>query len=101
MKIQCIALALLASLRDLDTPDDPEALAESDLPLNLRRRLGLSSVVVDQIRRYEQRKGDVSAHEVASLFALIGRRPDATGRGAVAAGTNERFPGFRVTGAHA
>ena len=72
-----MALALLASLRDLDTPDDPEELAESDLPLNLRRRLGLSSVVGDQIRRYQQRKGDVSAREVASLFELIGRRPDA------------------------
>lgn len=72
------ALALLASLRDLDTPEDPDALAESDLPLNLRRRLGLSSVVVDQIRRYEQHKGDVSAVEIASLFELIGRRPDAT-----------------------
>lgn len=72
-----MALALLASLRDLDTPDDPEELAESDLPLNLRRRLGLSSVIGDQIRRYEQLKGDVSAREVASLFELIGRRPDA------------------------
>ncbi|MCG8467444.1 MAG: hypothetical protein MJB57_04450 [Gemmatimonadetes bacterium] len=72
-----VALALLASLRDVDTPDDPDALAETDLPLNLRRRLGLSSVVVDQIKRYERRKGDVSATEVASLFELIGRRPDA------------------------
>ena len=29
-----VAVALLASLRELDTPADPEALAESDLPLN-------------------------------------------------------------------
>ncbi len=73
-----VALALLASLRDLDTPADPDELAESDLPLNLRRRLGLSSVVGDQIKRYEKRKGDVSATEVASLFELVSRRPDAT-----------------------
>ena len=72
-----VAVALLASLRELDTPADPEALAESDLPLNLRRRLGLSTVVIDQIRRYEQRKSNVSATEVASLFELISRRVDA------------------------
>ncbi|MDX1395292.1 MAG: hypothetical protein R3195_12925 [Gemmatimonadota bacterium] len=74
-----VALALLESLRDVDMPSDPEALGESDLPLNLQRRLGISSVVIDQIRRYEQRRGsDVPASEVASLFELIGRRPDAT-----------------------
>ena len=74
-----IALALLESLRDVDMPDDREALGEPDLPLNLQRRLGLSTVVVDQIRRYEQRRAaDVPAAEVASLFELIGRRPDAS-----------------------
>ena len=74
-----IALALLESLRDVDTPSDPDALAESDLPLILQRRLGLSGVVVDQIRRYERRRSEeVPAGEVASLFGLIGRRPDAT-----------------------
>lgn len=73
-----VALALLESLRDVDMPADPEELAESDLPLNLQRRLGLSSVVVDQIRRYERRRSDVPAAEVASLFQLIGRRADAS-----------------------
>jgi predicted hydrocarbon binding protein len=74
-----VALALLESLRDVDMPSDPSALGESDLPLNLQRRLGLSSVVVDQIHRYEQRRGgDVPAVEVASLFELIGRRSDAS-----------------------
>ena len=72
-----VAVALLVSLRELDTPADLEALAESDLPLNLRRRLGLSTVVIDQIRRYEQRKSNISATEVASLFELISRRVDA------------------------
>lgn len=74
-----VALALLESLRDVDMPSDPHALGESNLPLNLQRRLGISSVVIDQIRRYEQRRGgDVPAAEVASLFELIGRRSDAS-----------------------
>jgi hypothetical protein len=74
-----VALALLESLREADTPADQAALDETVLPLNLRRRLGLSSVVEGQIKRYAQLGGDgVSAHEVASLFKLIGRRPDAT-----------------------
>lgn len=73
-----VALALLESLRDVDTPSDPGALTETDLPLVLQRRLGLSGVVVDQIRRYANRpRGDLPAAEVASLFALIGRRDDA------------------------
>lgn len=59
-------------------PADRDALAESDLPLNLQRRLGLSSVIGDQIRRYERRRGDeLPAAEVANLFSLIGRREDA------------------------
>jgi hypothetical protein len=74
-----VALALLESLRDVDMPSDPDALGESDLPLNLQRRLGISPVVIDQIRRYERlRGGDVPASEVASLFELIGRRSDAS-----------------------
>lgn len=74
-----IALALLESLRDVDMPADRDALGEPDLPLNLQRRLGLSTVIVDQIRRYERRRtADVPAAEVASLFELIGRRPDAS-----------------------
>lgn len=73
-----VALALLESLRAADTPADEAALHESVLPLNLRRRLGLSSVIEDQIKRYADQGGDgVSAHEVASLFELISRRDDA------------------------
>ncbi len=73
-----VALALLESLRQVDMPTDRGALSESDLPLNLQRRLGLSSVIGDQIRRYERRRGDeLPAAEVASLFALIGKREDA------------------------
>jgi len=74
-----VALALLESLRDVDTPTDPGALAESDLPLMLKRRLGLSRVIVNQIRRYDERRDeDIPAAEVASLFELISRRSDAT-----------------------
>ena len=72
-----IPLALLLTLRDLDTPEDPRELEEMDLSLNLRRRLGLSSVVLKQIRRYEEDAGDVRAAEVASLFELIAKRVDA------------------------
>ena len=45
--------------------------------MNLRRRLGLSSVVLKQIRRYEEDGGDVHAAEVASLFELVAKRIDA------------------------
>ena len=72
-----IPLALLLTLRELDTPDDPRELEEVDLSLNLRRRLGLSSVVLKQIRRYEEYDGEVGAAEVASLFELIAKRIDA------------------------
>lgn len=74
-----VALLLLQTLRDADTPADGTSLREDDLPLNLRRRLGLSSVVEDQIRRYADRreKDAISAEEVASLLRLIDRRPDA------------------------
>jgi len=74
-----VALALLESLRAVDMPTDPDDLGESDLPLNLHRRLGISSVIIDQIRRYErQRASEIPAREVASLFELIGRRSDAS-----------------------
>lgn len=72
-----IPLTLLLTLRDLDTPEDPRELEEVDLSLNLRRRLGLSSVVLRQIRRYEEDDRDVRAAEVASLFDLIAKRIDA------------------------
>jgi len=94
-----IPLALLLTLRDLDTPEDPRELEEVDLSLNLRRRLGLSSVVLKQIRRYKEEGGDVPAAEVASLFELVAKRVDApeifaaTGRRI----TREAFgPGGRV-----
>ncbi|WP_419861928.1 hypothetical protein [Candidatus Palauibacter sp.] len=95
-----IPLVLLLTLRDLDTPEDPRELEEVDFSLNLRRRLGLSSVVLKQIRRYEEEGGDVPAAEVASLFELVAKRIDAPEIFAAAGRrvTHEAFsPGGRVT----
>lgn len=73
-----VGLLLLQSLRDADTPADAVS-HEHDLPLNLRRRLGLSGVVEDQIRRYAslRSRDTLAGEELASLFRLINRRPDA------------------------
>ena len=72
-----IPLAILTALRDLDMPDDRDELGLSHQSLNLRRRLGLSRVVLNQIRRYEAEREDVTADEVVSLFRLVARRTDA------------------------
>lgn len=73
-----VALALLESLRLIDTPpeDDP---GDEDLPA-VPRRLGLSSAVEEQIHRYarlRRNRDGLPEQEVVSLFGLIGRRPDA------------------------
>ena len=73
-----VGLALLESLRSADLPDE-ESLEHLDLPEE-PRRLGLSAAVVEQIQRYGQlreRRDALPAREVASLFELISRRPDA------------------------
>jgi len=73
-----VALALLNALRDTDTPE--ETLEDEDLARSLPRRLGLSRAVDAQIRRYrELSEGRTSlrAEEVADLFVLVARRPDA------------------------
>lgn len=73
-----VGLALLESLRAADTPEG-DIPGESDLPLALRRRLGLSPVVEEQIRRYARlrERDGLAAEEVVQLFELIGKRPDA------------------------
>lgn len=73
-----VGLALLESLRAADTPAG-EIPGEKDLPLALRRRLGLSSVVEDQIRRYAglRERDGLAPEEVVHLFELIGKRSDA------------------------
>ena len=73
-----VALAILEGLRDADRPE--EFLEDEDLSITLPRRLGLSDVVGQGIRRYEEevRKGRrVPESEVSDLVALVIRRGDA------------------------
>jgi hypothetical protein len=73
-----IPLSLLGAIRNLDTP-----LADglSDISPELgARRLGLSSTVAAQIRRYQEqveRSEAVPGDEAVSVFRLVGRRTDA------------------------
>ena len=71
-------LALLESVRSHDRPD--EVLEEEDLTVSMSRRLGMTGIVGNQIRRYEaaQRSGGtVRLDEVMGLIRLVLRRPDA------------------------
>ncbi len=73
-----VALAFLEAMRDRDRPG--EILDDENVSETLPRRLGLSSVVLTQILRYQQetRKGGrVPASEVLDLVRLVTRRPDA------------------------
>ena len=73
-----VALALLESLRAADTPT--EHLQDEDVQQSLPRRLGLSAVVETQMHRYAalmRDSGSLPAREVAELFRLVSRRPDA------------------------
>lgn len=72
-----VALALLEAIRDLDHPG--EILADEDVSLTLPRRLGMSAVVENQIRRYRdevRRRRRVSDAEFRDLVRLVVRRPD-------------------------
>lgn len=71
-----LPLALLESIRAHDRPS--EVLEEEDLTASMPRRLGLTDVIDLQIRRYREngRRG-VPSTEVADLFRLVLRRPDA------------------------
>ncbi|TFG64680.1 MAG: hypothetical protein E4H28_04950 [Gemmatimonadales bacterium] len=73
-----IALALLRSLRDQDTPE--ESLEDEAFADSLPRRLGLSDVVNVQMRRYADlgdRGQALALSEFLDLVRLISRRPDA------------------------
>ncbi len=73
-----IALVLLESLRDVDTPQ--EVLEDEAFHISLPRRLGLSDVIDSQMRRYAdmtRRRHLVEAGEFVDLLRLIARRPDA------------------------
>ena len=71
-----LPLALLESIRAHDRPS--EVLEDEDLTASMPRRLGLTDVIDSQIRRYREngRRG-VPLTEVADLFRLVLRRPDA------------------------
>lgn len=72
-----LLLALLEALRDQDTPPDiyPDENPHPDLP----QRLGMSDVILDQIRRYRRLgpRGRVPASEALDLVRLVARRTDA------------------------
>lgn len=73
-----VPLTLLEAIRNLDTPvNDGLELMSPEL---IGKRLGLSATVQAQIARYTdqlERGETVSRDEAASVFRLVGRRPDA------------------------
>jgi hypothetical protein len=95
LRIQAqVALALLEAVRDGDRPE--EVMDEENVTITIPRRLGLSTVVDSQIRRYEdeaRRRRRIPESEVQDLMRLMARRPDAgalfyqVGRGLEAEGS--------------
>jgi len=73
-----VPLSLLEAIRNLDTPAD-DGLDQLASELGARR-LGLSTTVAAQIRRYREQvaRGElVTRDEAVSVLRLVGRRPDA------------------------
>lgn len=71
-------LILLETMRDMDQPQ--EVFEEENVAASMPRRLGLSDVVLAQIRRLEEeiRKGRPQSSElVTDLIRLVIKRPDA------------------------
>lgn len=68
---------LLEALRNQDTPPDihPDENPHPHMP----QRLGMSDVILDQIRRYRRLgfRGRVPPSDAVDLFRLVARRPDA------------------------
>ncbi len=76
--VPILPLALLEAVRTHDRP--VEVLEDEDLTVSLPRRLGLSDVVLSQIRRYEAEVAAgrrVPMPELVDLLRLVLRRPDA------------------------
>ncbi len=72
-----VALTLLEAIRDQDLPT--EVMEQEDTSVTLPRRLGLSDVVEQRIRRYREevrKHRRISDEEVWDLFQLVLRRPD-------------------------
>lgn len=73
-----LPLAILEAIRAQDRP--AEVLEDEDVVASLPRRFGLTGVVANQIERYREdaRRGrTIPAEDVADLFRLVLRRPDA------------------------
>ena len=71
-------LLLLETLRDSDRPE--EILEDEDVTISLPRRLGLSDVVMSQIRHFQDEvrgRRLQSAASMMDLVRLVVRRPDA------------------------
>jgi hypothetical protein len=76
--VPVLPLALLQAVRSHDRP--AEVLEDENVAISLPRRLGLSDVVLTQIRRYEadvQSGRRVPLPELVDLLRLVLRRPDA------------------------
>lgn len=72
-----VALTLLETIRTMDLPT--EVLEDEDPSVTMPRRLGLSEVVEQQIRRYREavrQRERLSDEELRSLIHLAIRRPD-------------------------
>ena len=72
-----VGLTLLEAIRHQDIPS--EVLESEDPTVTMPRRLGLSSVIDHQIRRYRgevKRGGRISDEEMQDLVRLVVRRPD-------------------------
>ncbi len=72
-----VALTLLEVIQAQDLP--AEVLEQEDTSVTLPRRLGLSDVVEQRIRRYREevrKRRRISDDEVWDLFELVLRRPD-------------------------
>ena len=72
-----VALTLLEVIQAQDLP--AEVLEQEDTSVTLPRRLGLSDVVEQRIRRYREevrKRRRISDDEVWDLFQLVLRRPD-------------------------
>ena len=73
-----LPLALLEAVQSHDRPG--EVLEDEDLAVSLPRRLGLTGVILTQIRRYETAYASgrkVPLNEILDLMRLVLRRPDA------------------------
>jgi hypothetical protein len=74
-----VGLSLLEAIREQDRP--PEVFESENTAQTLPRRLGLSEVVDQQIRRLKgevRKRGRMTDEEVQSLCGLVLRREDAT-----------------------